>query len=147
MTIAEEIQANAKKEKRLYKSTFKFGSFIFPNGRRADFKGGMYVTEDAYEIEALDNEILAKHPNIFIDPNARTISAEQENPMLALKKKFYEEFQAEQTAMLRQSNDMGESNQGRLNAASTSDIAVTAAGGSGSSTAARLANLSATVGK
>jgi len=29
---------------------------------------------------------------IYIDPNARTITAEQENPMLALKKKFYEEF-------------------------------------------------------
>ncbi len=130
-------QTTSPGERRLYKSTFKFGNFIFPTGRVAHFKGGMYVTSDAYEIKELDREISLGHPQIYIDPNARTISAEQENPMLALKKKFYEEFMAEQAAHLDPTNNLGESAQGPLKPASTTDIAPVTVGQS--TIAARIA--------
>jgi len=125
-------------EKRLYKSTFKFGSFVFPNGHKADFKGGMFATDNPYYIQELDKEIAGGHPQMYIDPNARTITASQENPMLALKRKFYEEFQAELQANLNPKNDMGTSEQSKLNAASTTSIAPVALGGDGTSTSARL---------
>lgn len=123
--------------KRLYKSTVKFGNVIMPEGRILHFKAGMYITADQEEIDYLDRAI-AKNEyrgQIFIDPNARTITAEQENPLLALRKKFFEEFMEEQRRMLNPENDMGTSEQGKLNAASTTSIAPTAAGGDG---AARL---------
>jgi len=119
--------------KRLYKSTIKFNNVIFPNGHVAHFKGGMYATDNPAYIAYLDKEIAENGFGgiIFIDPNATTITAEQENPMLALRKKFFEEFQAEKQAQINPGNDMGTSEQGKLNPASTTDIAPVALGGDG----------------
>lgn len=121
--------------KRLYKSTIKFNNIIFPNGHVAHFKGGMYVTDNPEYISYLDAQIAQNGFGgvIYIDPEARTITAEQENPMLALKRKFYEEFEAERAAKMNPSNDMGSSEQGKLNPASTTDIAPVALGGDASS--------------
>lgn len=118
-------------EKRLYKSTYKFNNVIFPNGHVAHFKGGMFATDDPDQIGYLDDQIKKNGFGgvIYIDPNARTITAEQENPMLALKRKFFEEFKQEQAAHLNPANDMGTSEQGKLNPASTTDIAPVAIGG------------------
>jgi hypothetical protein len=120
-------------EKRLYKSTLKFNSVVFPNGHVAHFKGGMFITSDADQIAYLDAQISKNGFGgvIFIDPNARTLTAEQENPMLALRKKFYEEFQAEKLAQSNPMNDLGTSDQGKLKPASTTDIAPVALGGDG----------------
>lgn len=120
--------------KRLYKSTIKFNNIIFPNGHVAHFKGGMYVTDNPEYISYLDAQIAQNGFGgvIYIDPNARTITAEQENPMLALKRKFYEEFEAERAAKMNPANDMGSSEQGPLKPASTSDIAPVALGGDAS---------------
>lgn len=122
-------------EKRLYKSTIKFNNIVFPNGHVAHFKGGMYVTGDESQIAYLDQEIAQNGFGgvIYVDPNARTITAEQENPMLALKRKFYEEFEAERRGFVNPSNDMGTSEQGPLKPASTTDIAPVALGGDGAS--------------
>lgn len=122
-------------EKRLYKSTLKFNNVVFPNGHVAHFKGGMYVTDNADYIGYLDAQIKQNGFGgvIFIDPNASTITAEQENPMLALRKKFYEEFEAERAAHMNPANDMGQSEQGKLKPASTTDIAPVALGGDGAS--------------
>lgn len=120
-------------EKRLYKSTIKFNNIVFPNGHVAHFKGGMFVTDNPAHIDYLDAQIAQNGFGgiIYIDQNARTITAEQENPMLALRRKFYEEFQAEKAAQMNPGNDMGTSEQGKLNPASTTDIAPVALGGDG----------------
>ena len=125
--------AQAEGAKRLYKSTIKFNNVIYPNGHVAHFKGGMYATDNPAYIEYLDKEIAANGFGgiIYIDPNATTITAEQENPMLALRKMFFEEFQAEKLAQVNPGNDMGSSEQGKLNPASTTDIAPVALGGDG----------------
>ena len=129
MSTAPTVQES----KRLYKSTIKFNNIVFPNGHVAHFKGGMFVTDNPAHIEYLDAQIAQNGFGgiIYIDPEARTITAEQENPMLALRRKFYEEFQAEKAAQTNPGNDMGTSEQGKLNPASTTDIAPVALGGDG----------------
>ena len=125
----------AESGKRLYKSTIKFNNIVFPNGNVAHFKGGMFATDVPAQIDYLDAQIAQNGFNgiIYIDPNARTITAEQENPMLALKKKFFEQFQAEQASFINPANDMGTSDQGKLKPASTTDIAPVALGSGPSS--------------
>jgi len=137
-------------EKRLYKSTIKFNNIVFPNGHVAHFKGGVYATDNPSYISYLDKEIAEGGFGgiVYIDATARTITAEQENPMLALRKKFYEEFQAEQSAHVNPSNDMGTSEQGKLTPASTTDIAAVALGGDGAAgLKAAVAERMAVVGK
>lgn len=144
------VQTTAQAEgKRLFKSTFRFGNVVTPKGHILHFKGGMFATNNPAYIEYLDSEIANNGfaGTVFIDPNARTITAEQENPLIALRKKFYEEFEAERAGKLLHSNDMGNSEAGKLTPASTSDIAPTAAGGDASQTAARLMELAAQAGK
>jgi hypothetical protein len=127
---ASTAQAPEVPSKRLYKSTTKFLNVIMEKGEMLRFKHGMYITDSPKEIAYLDEQIAsgAFNGSIYIDPNARTISAEQENPMLALRKKFFAEFLAEQAAHLNPENDMGSSVQSPLKAASTSDIASVALG-------------------
>lgn len=129
-------------EKRLYKSTNKFCNVITSRGKVLHFKMGMYITDDAEDIDFLDRAIQRNEfvGGIYIDPKARTITAEQENPMLALRNKFYEEFRKEQAEMLNPDNDMGTSTPGNLKTATTSSIAAVTAGGDA---AARLIPLAA----
>jgi hypothetical protein len=126
-----EIVETQVADKRLYKSTIKFCNIILPDGTRLDFKGGIYITGDESVISYLDRAIARNEysGNIYIDPEARTVTAEQENPMLALRKKMFAEFLAEQAKMIDPSNNMGESKQGPLKAASTTDIAPVTIGG------------------
>ncbi len=133
-TSVTPVQETAIPEKRLYKSHIKFCNIHLPDGTRLDFKGGIYVTDNEDIIHFLDRAI-AKNEyagQIYIDPEARTITAEQENPLIALRKKFFEEFQKEQMAQLNRNNDRGTSQQGPLKAASTTDIAPVALGGTSS---------------
>lgn len=131
---ASAVPATDAPTKRLYKSTSKFLNVITPKGKPLYFRHGMHITEIKEDIAYLDAEIEsgAFNGSIFIDPNARTISEEEANPMLALRKKLFAEFLAEQQAQLNPSNDMGTSTQKPLNAMSTSDIAPTTAGGNAS---------------
>lgn len=141
--VVAAINAEAVKEKRLYKSTTKFTTIHDTKGRAMHFKMGNFITDDEEFIAFLDGEI-AKNAFggvIYIDPNARTITAEQENPMIALRKKFFQEFLAEQQAHMNPENDMGNSTQGPLNATSTSNIAAVAAGGGPTISGAKLVSL------
>jgi len=133
--MSDSSVSDAVGAKRLYKSTIKFNNLIFPNGHVAHFKGGMFATDNPEHIAYLDEQIAANGfaGVIYIDPQARTITAEQENPMIALKKKFFKEFQEQQAAHTDPSNDMGSSNQGVLKPASTTDIAPVAKGGDAAS--------------
>lgn len=123
--------------KRLYKSTARSCNVIMPKGQTLHFKFGRYATRDEDEIAWLDSCIKRNEfaGQIYIDPNARTISEEEENPMKALEKQIIAKYLAEQAKHTDPSNDMGESKQGPLKATSTSDIAPVALGGDG---AARL---------
>jgi hypothetical protein len=127
-------------EKRLYKSTAKSVNLIMPDGKILHFKFGWFATDDPIVIDWLDRAVARNEfgGNIYIDPNAKTISEDQENPMKALRKKIIEEYLAEQATHTNPANDMGESKQSPLKAASTSDIAPVALGGDG---AARLVGL------
>jgi hypothetical protein len=136
MTIRpEDNTVAAEGAKRLYKSTIPFNNIIYPNGHVAHFKGGMYATDDPTYIEYLDAQIARNGFGgvVYIDQNARTITAEQENPMLALRRKLFAEFEAERAAKMNPANDMGNSDQGKLKPASTTDIAPVALGGDASS--------------
>ena len=117
-------------DKRLYKSTFPIVNVISPIGKVIEFRGGIFITDETDLIEYLDDQVAKRAfgGQIYIDPNARTITAEQENPMLALKKKFYEQFQKDQASFINPANDMGTSDQGKLKPASTADIAPVALG-------------------
>lgn len=125
--------------KRLYKSTARSCNVIMPKGQTLHFKFGRYATRDEDEIAWLDSAIKRNEfvGQIFIDPNAKTISEEEENPMKALEKQIIAKYLAEQAQFTAPGNDMGESKQTPLKATSTSDIAPVALGGDG---AARLMN-------
>jgi hypothetical protein len=127
--------------KRLFKSSIKTCNFGFPNGKVANFRFGMYATADEYEIQQLEKEIAAGHPNIYIDPEAKTLTAEQENPMLALKKKIIEEYLADQAKFVNPENDMGTTETPKLNPVSTTGIAAVALGSGPTSMMAKLAAL------
>lgn len=127
-------------EKRLYKSTMPFCNVSTPKGHTLHFKGGVFITDHPEYVEFLDKEIAANGfgGSIYIDPEARTVTAEQENPMLALEKMFYEKFLREQAEKLNPSQDLGTSDQGKLNAGNTTTIAPVAAGGGPATPAAAL---------
>lgn len=131
MTTATPTVQASTPEKRLYKSTNKFCNVITSRGKVLHFKVGMFITDNEDDIAFLDAAIKKNEfaGAIYIDPNARTITAEQENPMLALRKKHFEEFLKEQAAMLNPANDMGTSDPGKFKAASTTSIAAVTAGG------------------
>lgn len=148
-TVAAQVVANletaASKEKRLYKSTAKFTTVHDTKGRAMHFKMGNFITDDEDFIQFLDSEISknAFAGVIYIDPNARTITAEQENPMIALRKKFFQEFLAEQQAHTNPENDMGTSTPGPLNPTSTTSIAPVAAGAGPTVSGAKMIALTA----
>lgn len=134
-TSTTDTKTTAAPPKRLYKSSYPNLNIIFPNGSVAQFRGGIYITAMPYEIEYFDAQVAQNGfaGNVYIDPNARTITEEQENPMLALRKKLFAEFEAQRLAQIDPANDMGSSDQGKFNPASTSDIAPVALGGDGAS--------------
>jgi hypothetical protein len=132
----------ATKLPNLYKSPMPFWNFIFPNGKKAVFSQGQYMTIDPYEIEQLNGEVSKNHPMIYVDPNEIVASEERFDPMIGLRKRIAEEERArilaEMEAAINPNRDMGESENQRLTPASTTDIAPVTANGDA---AARLSAL------
>lgn len=128
------MSETAPQLKRLYKSARLTCTVYDPHGTPMKFLFGRYATDDQAQIEYLDRAIARNEFGgaIYIDPNARTLSEAEENPMKALEKQIIARYLAEQAAHTNPENDMGTSEQGKLNAASTSDIAPVAAAGDGS---------------
>lgn len=131
--------------KRLYKSTARSCNVIMPKGQTLHFKFGRFATRDEDEIAWLDSAIKRNEfaGQIYIDPQARTLSEEEENPMKALEKQIIAKYLAEQAVHLNPANDMGKSEQTPLKATSTSDIAPVALGGDGAARLRVSANLAA----
>lgn len=133
-------------EKRLYKST-RYGVTVYmPNGKPLIFKFGRYITGDEQEIAYLDSAIERNEfaGNIYIDPQARTISEAEENPMKALRDSIIADYLAQQAKQLDPKQDMGSYTQGQLKTANTSDVASVVANGDG---AARLMAAASNLGK
>lgn len=132
--VLPDIQDTIQGE-RLYTSSQKNVQFIFPNGRVAHFKGGRFVTDNAYEIAILDTEVAGKHPVINYDPSHKYLTEDEKFPEAALRKKYFAEFQAEQAKFMDVNANVTTSDQGKFKPASTTDIAPVAAGGNAVSTA------------
>lgn len=119
--------------RRLFKSTISSCKYFFKNGKAAVFRMGTYITEDAAEIAELDAEIKAGHPNIYVDKNEVFAAVDRDDPIAALRKRIAAEERAkvlaEMAAATDPSRDLGTSEQGKLNPASTSDIAPVTANG------------------
>lgn len=130
-------------KKRLYFASMPFMNYVFAKGKLAVFKHHRYATDVPEEIEELDKEVAAGHPNIRIDPEMRYLTAEMEDPMKALRARFYAEFMKEKMAQINPENDMGKSEQVAIKPQSTSDVAAVAAGGDATQTAAKLVALAA----
>lgn len=130
---------------RVFKCTIPSCSVILGNGKPCIFVSGVYRTDIPAEIGFFENEILLKHPHLYIDPAESEIDSELVDPMNALRAKIIKEYLAAQEKVAGDPNrDMGSTDQNmKLNVGTTKDIAEAAAGGSGSGLAARLVNLTA----
>lgn len=120
-------------KKRLFKSPMKSWYFIFPNGSRAVFRQGQYATDKEYEIEHLVREVKEGHPQIFVDPKELYLDPAKDDPIASLRARIALEERAKILKEMQEATDpdrdLGEYKQGKLNAASTSDIAPVTAGG------------------
>lgn len=132
-------------KKRLYWATMPFLNYVFKKGKMAIFKHHRYATDNPAEIAELDEEVAAGHPQIYIKEDQKYLTAEMEDPMKALRAKFFAEFQAQQAAFVDPNNDMGTSTQEQIRPQSTSDIAAVAAGGDATQSAAKLVELTKTM--
>lgn len=164
MTEETQVTETKKPRPRLYKhnmgsAKYGFGILVSPdgkhenkscNGKEAVFilgpgRVGRYFTTNPVEIALLDQEIALGHPNIFVDANEYELSEEAADPVSFMKAKIRAEVIAEmkrnELAATDPARDMGTSEQGKLNAANTSDVAPVAAGGSAVSLQARLVSL------
>lgn len=139
--VVETNQVN--KGKKLYWATMPFMNFVFPNGKVAVFRHHRFATEVPSEIEVLDQEVAGNHPYIYVKQDALYLTEEMEDPMKALRARFYAEFMKEKLAQINPENDMGKSEQGPIKPQSTSDVAAVAAGGDATQSAAKLVALAA----
>ena len=126
---------------RVFKSTLPSVNYIFGNGKPAIFINGVFRTDIANEIFALEEEVKQHHPHIYIDPKETEIDSELVDPMNALRAKIIAEFVATQAAATALTNDRGTSDQSGAKPASTTDVASAAAGGSGAQLLANVAAL------
>ncbi len=145
MTTAETLQAEkaAQTGKRLFKSPQPSWKFIFPDGVVANFVRGEYITDDEGQIAHLEMEIRKGHPLMFIDPKEIYVSPERLDPLIGLRARIREEERArimeEMARATNPANNFGNSDQGKFNPQSTTDIAPVTIGQK--STAARLTEL------
>ena len=87
-------------EKKYHKfhSTFPTAKYIFKNGEIAQFQNGIYLTENPLKIEELTEEIKLGNPYLFVGDKA-VVTAEDMDPLAALKKKIIAEHEAKRGIM------------------------------------------------
>lgn len=114
--------------KKQFKSHIPSCKYIFKNGKEANFIGGKFFTNEESEVAELEKEVAHSHPHIYIDENEKEVDTKFVDPMEALRAKHIKEYLAAQNAATDSSNDMGNSTEGKLNVANSSNIAQAAAG-------------------
>jgi hypothetical protein len=122
-----ETPANVQK---LYKSRIPSVNYLFRNGKPAIFVNGRFSTAVPAEIEELDHEVALGHPTIYVDAAEATIDVSK-TPYEAIREKIIAEYLAAQAAATDPGNDMGNYEAGKVNPASSMDVAAAALGGSG----------------
>ena len=133
VNVATALAVN--KGNRLYKSNLSSVNMYTPGDaakgipcKRIIFVKGIFQTSDEDIIAYLDKECKNGHPDIRIDEDEKYFDPAKYDIREMLKREVRLEMERE--AMLAaQNRNMGSSEQGKLNAASTSTIAATAAGG------------------
>lgn len=116
----------------VYRNSLPGACVVFPDGQRAEFLGGRYVTDNQNFINILDAEIARGNVHLRRGTPEESLGY-GEDPIAALRAKIISEYQEDQARIaqeLANGKQFGNSVQGTLNAASTTDIAPVAAGGS-----------------
>lgn len=126
---------------KVFKSAIPSVNYIFGNGKPAIFVNGKFATTIESEIAELENEIRLGHPHIYIDENEKEIDSSAIDPISSLRAQIEKEIMDKMAAATNPENDMGTSEQEKLKVATSADVAQAAQGGSGTSLAARLVNL------
>lgn len=121
--------------KKVFKCRIPSSKYLFSNGKEANFIGGRYMTDVEAEIAALEGEIKLGHPHIYVDSAEKEVDTEQMDPIEQIKKKAIAEYIAAQTKAINTSNDMGNTEQGKLQGIGNSSSTAMLATGSDSSTA------------
>jgi hypothetical protein len=129
---------------RVFKTRIPSMRYAFGNGKIADFIKGKFYTCDPLQIAELESQVAAGHQYIFIDPAEIEIESEDRDPNVALRKKIRAELLEEMRN--RQEIEIADILPGRLNAASTKDIAPVALGSSAGSPDALKAAIAKKVG-
>jgi hypothetical protein len=122
-------QAKAK-QKALFKSAIRYCLYLFPNGKPAHFIDHRFATDVVSEIEHLENEIAGGHTMLSVDLNERVVES-YEDPIAGLRAKILAEVKAEMAAATNPENQMGNSQQGPLNMATSASIVDMASGSAG----------------
>lgn len=107
---------------------------IFPDGTLAAFTGGRYTTDDEQKAAHLRAEIKSGNQYLFLDEEKQVLTEAELDPMAELKARIIAEYEAKKASDT--SNDMGESDSGKLNVADTSSIAQAAMGSDSGAVAA-----------
>ena len=116
----------------VYRNSMPGAAVVFPDGQRAEFLGGRYVTDNQNFINILDSEIARGNIHLRRGSDEEALGY-GDDPIAALRAKIiadYKEDQARIAKELSEGKQLGNSVQGTINAASTTDIASVAAGGS-----------------
>jgi hypothetical protein len=126
---------------QVFNSTIPSVNFILKNGKPCIFQAGVFRTDNPAEIAELDSEILQGHPHIKRPANEaeRVIDSEMVDPMNALRAKIIAEYEAERTRAMDADANVSNYTAEQVKPANSNDIAVAAAGGSGATLVANLA--------
>lgn len=116
---------------------------IDTKGQPIVFIAGRFHTKNADQIAFLQKMIADGSQAVSVNPDQLTMSADDLDPMEALKKKFIAEYLEQQAQQLSPEANVTESKQEPLNAASTTSIAPVAAGGGQTALASITARLAA----
>lgn len=121
----------------VFRSSLESVKYLMPNGKELIFRFHQFLTDVEAEVTQLKEEIAGKHPYLSYE-GEQDIYVKSPNEVIeALVNKEVER----RLAALNPSNDMGKSEQGKLMAANSSNIAEAAAGGTGLNLAALRATL------
>lgn len=119
----------AAKGNRLYKSNIKSFNMFTDKGKRIIFVNGMYHTADKHIISYLDAEIEGGLTEVRVDPNEMYFDPAKYDPKAAMRNAIIEELIQAGILATDPRRDMGKSEQGKLNAASSTSVAPVTVGG------------------
>jgi hypothetical protein len=105
---------------KVFKSKAPVLGYVFKSGKSVHFLNHIYLTNAKDEIEELTLEADNGHPNFYIDPEMTEIDPIMLDPMAVLRAKIREEERASLLAATNPNNDMGSTQEGKLEGISTS---------------------------